>query len=58
LDGEKKKVDMEDKAESTNYNLAPSDKKLEMLVNFLSNLVTIGVKFWIFGLDAPSGKPK
>jgi hypothetical protein len=35
---------MEERAESTSCNLAPWDKKLEILVSFLSNLVTIGVK--------------
>jgi hypothetical protein len=54
----KKKVDMDDRAESTSCNLAPWDKKLDIEVNLLSNLVTIGARSFIFGFVVPKGKPR
>jgi hypothetical protein len=49
---------MEAKAEFISCNLAPCERKLELEVNFLSNLHTRGERPDIVGLVVPNGKPK
>jgi hypothetical protein len=49
---------MEERAELTSYNFPPCVRKLEVLINLLSILVTMGMQSCTIGLFMLKGNPK